>query len=50
MTTPPASPFIRYRRSRFTARLPGLANPSLKGLLRRVIGKIFSVEIQGLVQ
>ena len=47
MTTPPASPFIRYRRSRFTARLPGLANPSLKGLLRRVIGKIFSVEIQG---
>ena len=27
--------------------LPGLTNPSLKGLLRRVIGKIFSVEIQG---
>ena len=27
--------------------LPGLTSPSLKGLLRRVIGKIFSVEIQG---
>ncbi len=27
--------------------LPGLHNPSLKGLLRRVIGKIFRVEIQG---
>ena len=27
--------------------LPGLTNPSLKGLLRRVVGKIFSVEIQG---
>ena len=27
--------------------LPGLTNPSLKGLLRRVIGKIFSIEIQG---
>jgi geranylgeranyl diphosphate synthase, type II len=27
--------------------LPDLRNPSLKGLLRRVIGKIFRVEIQG---
>lgn len=27
--------------------LPGLTNPSLKGLLRRVVGKIFSIEIQG---
>ena len=27
--------------------LPDLHNPSLKGLLRRVIGKIFRVEIQG---
>ena len=27
--------------------LPELHNPSLKGLLRRVIGKIFRVEIQG---
>ena len=27
--------------------LPGLTNPSLKGLLRRVIGKIFNIEIQG---
>ena len=27
--------------------LPELRNPSLKGLLRRVIGKIFRVEIQG---
>jgi hypothetical protein len=27
--------------------LPALQNASLKGLLRRVIGKIFRVEIQG---
>jgi geranylgeranyl pyrophosphate synthase len=27
--------------------LPGLSNASLKGLLRRVIGKIFAVEIKG---
>jgi geranylgeranyl diphosphate synthase, type II len=27
--------------------LPALDNPSLKGLLRRVVGKIFQVEIQG---
>jgi hypothetical protein len=27
--------------------LPALTDPSLKGLLRRVISKIFSVEIQG---
>ena len=27
--------------------LPELHNPSLKGLLRRVIGKIFRVEIKG---
>ena len=27
--------------------LPELHNPSLKGLLRRVVGKIFRVEIQG---
>jgi hypothetical protein len=27
--------------------LPQLHNPSLKGLLRRVVGKIFRVEIKG---
>ena len=27
--------------------LPALRNPSLKGLLRRVIGKIFTLEVQG---
>jgi geranylgeranyl pyrophosphate synthase len=27
--------------------LPALANPSLKGLLRRVVGKVFRVEIKG---
>jgi geranylgeranyl pyrophosphate synthase len=27
--------------------LPALENPSLKGLLRRVVGKIFQVEIKG---
>ena len=27
--------------------LPALTNPSLKGLLRRVVGKIFNLEIKG---